>query len=201
METNGAVAPRDGMLHRQFSHPSGVLGALIGTAMAIEHRELHRAVVRRLDLDVTDRVLEIGFGPGTAVRMAASRASFVAGIDPSREMVQQASRRNRAAIRSGRVELLRASVSAIPYPNDAFTVAFEVNSYHHWDGRVVGLREIFRVLGPGGRLLMSLSQAHGEPLLPQIRQVTDVLADIGFSRVSVEEHRFGHRGAFVSARR
>jgi SAM-dependent methyltransferase len=201
METNAPAAPPGGFLHRQFTHPSGVLGALIGVAMAIEHRELHRAVVERLNLDSADRALETGFGPGTAIRLAAPLASFVAGIEPSREMVRQAARRNRAAIRSGRVELLRASVSAIPYPNGSFSVVFEVNSYHHWDQREAGLLEVFRVLRPGGRLLMSLSEGHGEPLPPQVSQVTRALADIGFSQVSVEEHRFGHGGAFLAARR
>jgi SAM-dependent methyltransferase len=201
METNQAVAARGGFLHRQFSHPSGILGALIGAAMAIEHKELHRAVVERLGLDSTDRVLEIGFGPGTAIRLAAPLASFVAGIEPSKEMVHQAARRNRAAVQSGRVEVLRASVSAIPYPNDSFTVVFEVNSYHHWDRREAGLLEVARVLRPGGRLLMSLNQAHGEPVAPQVRELTRALTDLGFSQVNVEEHRFGHGGAFLTARR
>jgi len=188
-----------GVLDRQFGHPAGALGALVGAAMALEHRQLHRAVVDRLGLGAADRVLEVGFGPGTALRLAATRAAFVAGIDPSREMVRQATRRNRAAIRRGRVEVLRARACAIPYPNDSFTVVFEVNSFHHWESPETGLREIRRVLKPGGRLLMSLYAHHGDTLPQQIRRLTDMLQTAGFRDIASEEGAAGPGGAFVTA--
>ena len=54
-----------------------------------------------------DHILEIGFGPGLAIRELARRATdgFVLGIDHSEVMVRQAAIRNRAAIEQGRVNL------------------------------------------------------------------------------------------------
>jgi 16S rRNA A1518/A1519 N6-dimethyltransferase RsmA/KsgA/DIM1 with predicted DNA glycosylase/AP lyase activity len=59
-----------------------MMGSVIGYAMAIEHKKLHQATVDRLSFSQEDNVLEIGFGPGTAVKLAARRAAFVAGVDP-----------------------------------------------------------------------------------------------------------------------
>jgi SAM-dependent methyltransferase len=195
------VKQEQGLLDRQFGHPSGVLGTLVGAAMAIEHRALHKAVVARLSLNQNDRVLEIGFGPGTAIAWASGQAGFVAGIDPSREMVALARGRNRSAIRSGRVEVLRASAAAIPFSSDSFTVAFEVNSFHHWDSPEVGLREVFRVLRSGGRLLMTLRQGHGASLEARAESLVKMLKHTGFKQIRLDEHQFGHGGTFVTARR
>ena len=191
---------KHGILDRQFGHPSGLFGSLVRIAMAVEHKALHKTVVDRLPLTPADRVLEIGFGPGTATRWASEKAGFVAGIDPSREMVAQAKRRNRSAIRSGRVEVLRASAEAIPFPDDSFSAVFEVNSFHHWADRELGLMEVFRVLRPEGRLLMVLRQGHVE-LKSEVERVTKMLARTGFKHIQLEEHQSGHRGVSVTARK
>ena len=201
MSDKHKVTRKPGLLDRQFGHPSGILGSLVGMAMAVEHKELHRAVVEKLDLDSGDHVLEVGFGPGTAIRLAALRAAFVAGIEASSAMVLQAARRNRPTIRSGRVEVRRASVSAIPYPDKSFSAVFEINSFHHWDRPDVGLQEIFRVLMPGGRLLMALHQRRPESVQPELNRVAMLLSQTGFTSITCGEHRFAHGGAFVTARR
>jgi hypothetical protein len=54
-----------------FGCPRGVWGALIGYSMARTHRSRNRWMLSRLDLHGTDRVLEIGCGPGAAVRDVA----------------------------------------------------------------------------------------------------------------------------------
>jgi len=195
-----SVVSNQVFLDKQFSHPAGVVGSLAGVAMAMEHKKLHKEVVHRLSLGPSDRVLEIGFGPGTAIKLASAQASFVAGIDPSKEMVAQATRRNRAAIRSGRVEVLRASAEAIPFPNDSFSVTFEVNSFSHWAGPEVGLKQIFRVLRPGGRLLMVLRNGHSG-MGAEVQRLAEGLAETGFKAIRFEEHRLGHGGVFVSARK
>ena len=195
-----STTPKQGVLERQFGQPSGILGSLIGMAMAVEHKTLHKEVVERLALMPADKVLEIGFGPGTALRLAAVRAGFVAGIEPSREMVAQATRRNRSAIRSGRVEILRASAEAIPFGDDSFTVVFEVNSLHHWADPEVGLREVFRVLEVGGRFMSVLRHGHGE-LKTEVARVVSMLEKVGFKQMWLEEHQLGHGGAFVMAQK
>ncbi len=188
-------------LDRQFAHPRGLVGRLIGHAMALEHRTLHREVVRRLQLEPDDRVLEIGFGPGTAIQLAAQQAAHVSGVDISKEMVQQALQRNRAAVRDGRVDLREGSASRLPYPDASFTVVFEVNSLHHWDDQVQGMREVRRVLKSSGSVLLTLREAHGTPLSGEVDAVVRLLRGEGLEVISTETHSFEHGGAFVMARR
>jgi SAM-dependent methyltransferase len=188
-------------LDRQFGHPAGRLGWLVGHAMALEHRALHRAVVARLALRPDDEVLEIGFGPGTAIRLASTRAAFVAGVDPSKVMHRQAERRNRAAVAAGRVGLHVASASALPFEDARFTVVFEVNSFHHWDDPARGLSEALRVLRVGGRILLALRATGHAPVDDEAARVENLLAAAGFCDVAGEAHHVGQGGAFVTASR
>src|ERR1700750_2396976 len=93
--------------YAQFEHPTGVLGWLVGILMGWETRERNAWAVCALQLQPTDNVLEIGFGPGNAIAEAAKTARFVAGIDHSEVMLRQASQLNARAIHEGRVELKR----------------------------------------------------------------------------------------------
>src|SRR5919109_227605 len=93
-------------LVRQFGDPRGAVGHLAGWVMAHRpsNRQRNRWVVSLLDVQPTDKVLEIGFGPGIAIAELAARATRgkVYGIDHSEVMVRQAGRRNAAAVRAGR---------------------------------------------------------------------------------------------------
>jgi SAM-dependent methyltransferase len=112
-----------------FACPQGFSGAVIGYLMAWTHGWRNTWVLSLLNVKPDDRVLEIGFGPGTEMRRVAQLAKrgFVAGIDLSEVMLRQASRRNRGYIREGRVELRLASMSAIPYPDGSFDKVFGIN--------------------------------------------------------------------------
>src|SRR2546430_8544415 len=82
---------------RQFGHPRGIAGRMAGWIMAhrSSNQQRNRWAVALLDVRPTDRVLEIGFGPGLAIAALASRTTQgrVYGIDHSEVMVHRASRR------------------------------------------------------------------------------------------------------------
>ena len=93
----------------QGHHPRGAAGSVTGWVFA--HRPSNRQrngwVVSLLEVQPADRVLEIGFGPGVAVaELVRAGAGHVYGIDHSGVMLRQASRRNAAGIRAGRVTLI-----------------------------------------------------------------------------------------------
>src|SRR5687768_399653 len=103
----------------QFGHPRGAVGNVAGWVMARRpsNRQRNRWVVSLLDVQPTDRVLEIGFGPGLAIAELSRRvgpAGHVYGIDRSDVMLRQATRRNAAAIQAGRVTLTVGAVEHLP---------------------------------------------------------------------------------------
>jgi len=143
---------------KQFGNPSGVFGKFIGNGMA--RRNVYDAewTVSLLNIQPLHHILEIGFGPGVSTQMASEKASqgFVAGIDHSRTMVQAASQRNAAAIRSGRMELKYGDVTSLSYPDQSFDIVFSLHSIYFWPKPVDCLKEIKRVLKPGGLLAITI---------------------------------------------
>lgn len=166
---------------RQFADPRGMGGNLAGWVMA--HRSSNRRrnawVVGLLDVRPTDRVLEIGFGPGLAIarlsRLVGPRGQ-VRGVDRSAVMFRQASRRNAAAIRAGRVTLVHAPVDSLPPAVDGpFDVMLTVNSLAFWPDATQRLADLWRRLAPGGRIAVA-SQPRGVTVDPT--RAADELAEL-----------------------
>lgn len=141
-------------LTKQFGNPSGFLGTLIGRRMANGNFFDAQWTISLLNIQPHDRVLEIGFGPGVSTQLASDKASkgFVAGIDHSRAMVQAATRRNAKAIQARRLELKLGEADSLTYPDQSFDTVFSLHSIYFWPKPVECLREIKRVLKPGGLL-------------------------------------------------
>ena len=146
------------ILMRAFGRPQGVLGRLGGVIMARTNDDCGAWVIDLLMVTPNDRVLEVGFGPGVVIQRLAKLgvAGHVAGIDLSREMVEQARSRNAAAIQHGRVELRRGSVESLPFDDDSFDKALAINSMQVWPNAATGLREVRRVMKAGGGIALGL---------------------------------------------
>jgi len=151
------------IFRRMFGQPTGLLGRLGGVIMARVNRNAAAQVTELLDLTPGDSVLEIGFGPGIGIELLAQRMSvrFVAGIDPSREMLAQATARNAAAIAAGRVELQQGSADQIPFASGAFDRVMSINSVQAWPDAVAGMREVRRVLKADGQVVLGFTPYAG----------------------------------------
>jgi cyclopropane fatty-acyl-phospholipid synthase-like methyltransferase len=84
-----------------------LFGRMLGLIWIFEHRCTNERTLALLEITPTDRVFEIGSGPGLGLREAARRApdGHVTGLDVSSAMIAMAQRTNRRAVRAGRVEL------------------------------------------------------------------------------------------------
>ena len=192
-------------LARQLGHPSGLLGKLVAAPVLNKRNSaLNDIAFERLALRPHDRVLEVGFGGGYLMgRMAAVvTEGRLAGVDVSPAMVDVCSSRFRALIQASRLDLQCASAESLPYPDGHFTKACTVNSLFYWPDAQQAIRELSRVLEPGGRLVTcftsqeslqgkSFSQ-HGLRLY-QVEQVEQMMRTAGLAQVSVTRHADRHR--------
>lgn len=162
------------VLRAQFGRPAGVVGRLVGRIMATapSNNERIRWTLGLLDIKPSDRVLEIGFGPGVAIELASELAvnGFVAGVDHSSVMLQQASRRNAARVRERRVALLEGTAERLPRFDGPFDKIFTINSIHFWSEPLRCLRKLREHLAPGGLIAVTLQ--------PRSRSATDEMAGI-----------------------
>jgi ubiquinone/menaquinone biosynthesis C-methylase UbiE len=107
------------------------------------------ADVAALALPAGARVLDVGTGPGRLPRLLADTCPglVVEGVDLSPEMVEHA----RAAAAGLPVTYAVADVAHLPHADASVDVVVSSLSLHHWADREAGLREVARVLKPGGR--------------------------------------------------
>jgi ubiquinone/menaquinone biosynthesis C-methylase UbiE len=111
-----------------------------------------------------DRVLDAGTGTGLALPRLARQAApgAVWGLDRTPAMLARARRRTAALSGPGGIRLTRGDLRALPFPDGAFDAVFSsyaVDVLSAPDGRAA-LRELVRVLRPGGRLaLVTLAPA------------------------------------------
>jgi SAM-dependent methyltransferase len=178
----------------QFHQPRGLVGRAAGWVMAHRGSNRQRNVwaVGLLDVQPDDRVLEIGFGPGIAIGELARRATngVVCGVDHSEVMVRQATRRNAAAVRSGRVDLRLGTAENLPAFDAPFEKILAVNSLMFWDDPVARLKELRGLLRPGGRIAIAYQprgpNASDETAAAAGKEIAGHFAAAGFTDVRVE---------------
>lgn len=151
--------------------------------------ESNQLIVQLAEPASDEKALDIGCGPGAAVRKAAETAREAVGVDRAEKMLRIA--RNRSA-GSANVRFEVGAVEDLPFADDEFDVAWTVHAFHHWEDQTAGLAECRRVLAPGGRLLImekDVKKSRGHGLTPQgVEEVKAKLEQAGFPAVSVDKH-------------
>jgi SAM-dependent methyltransferase len=146
-------------VHAQFGRPIGFWGSIAGWIMAVRSSNRKRNVwaVSLLDVRHGDRILEIGFGPGLAIREISRIVldGYVCGLDHSARMLRQAERRNAAAIRDGRVDLRLGSVDSLAAFYAPFDKILAVNTVMFWNDPEKSFAELRHLLRPEGRIVVA----------------------------------------------
>ena len=108
-------------------------------------------------------VLDVGCGGGAALSELAERfpEAKLAGCDVSPLAIETASALNEAHVRSGRMTFHLCGVPDLPFADGAFDTVFSVESLYFWPDALAGLKEIRRVLAPGGAFMTVLEMVGG----------------------------------------
>lgn len=197
-----AVPPNHHAHHPGFSGFSGLVAAL-----SMRHSRTLE-VDRALELAEATAgavVLDIGCGPGDAVRRAGALGCRAIGVDPAPVMLRVARLADR---RGGTYRVGRAE--ALPVDDGTVDAAIALATVHHWPALEPAVAEVARVLRPGGRFvavervadpLADGLESHGWSEA-QAEGFADLLRAGGFVDAAVSQHP-GSKGPtlFVAARR
>jgi len=141
----------------QARKPSGPIGRFVMTKIFnTGNADLNAFVKDCLELKPEDRVLEIGFGPGKLINEMAdiTTKGIVEGIDFSEAMLKQATKANAKHISSGRVLLHEGECSSLPFGNNVFDKLCSTNTLYFWKSPENYFAEMFRVIRPGGKVVI-----------------------------------------------
>lgn len=155
-------------------------------------------------------LLDIGCGGGRTIQKlaAAAPSGKVCGIDHSPDSVAATSWLNAEAVAQGRVQIIQGSVSAIPWPDASFALVTAVETHFFWPNLPGDVREVFRVVAPGGQFILIAEVYKGSGktsalMMEKYSHLTNMslltaeehrslLGDAGFAEVQVfEQHEKG----------
>lgn len=157
-------------------------------------RLYRRVAAEVLAIQARGSVLDVGCGPGTLALELARQAPglIITGVDLSTDMIALARQQAHQAGLEARVRFEVADGVALPFPDGAVDLVVSTLSMHHWERKAAVLRELARVVRPGGAIRIYdvwqpevLPAAQGLPLASQIERMPTWLGPVplrGFRR-------------------
>jgi len=140
----------------QFLLPRGLAGRITLIFMNIGHKSIYKNVAKILELQPEDDLLEVACGNGYFLEKYASHVHSIAGLDLSELMVKMATKRNKDRVAAGTAEFVHGDASQLPWEDNRLSVATTMGSLTIFPKPLESLKEMYRVLRPGGRVVVSM---------------------------------------------
>jgi ubiquinone/menaquinone biosynthesis C-methylase UbiE len=177
----------------QARKPSGHFGRwVMSTIFNYGNSALNDFMKEILSLKENEHVLEIGFGTGKLISEMAKRVNkgLIEGIDLSDVMVAIAKKKNKKYIAEGKVIIRQGDFEKIIYNENCFDKIFSANTVYFWPNFDTCIKKIFKMLKPGGQLILAfedIKQLKGRPLKTDVfhiyhqHEILERLSRNGFS--------------------
>ena len=185
------------ILASQFRHPRGIIGRWVGKQMDELNDKQNDWVISLLDIQPTDRILEIGFGTGKTIKKIVTifANGRIEGVDISKTMLTVAKKNLKKEIVSGKVHLQWGSAEKLSFKQNAFDKIYAVHVVYFWNDLESICRELRRVVKPGGTVVLyfvSKIISDSNSFIPRSKnEVRDLLKKVGFRPVVCREKQFG----------
>ncbi len=180
---------------KQFAKPTGLAGSVAGFVMANRPSNLSRIrwTVGLLQLEGCKRILEVGCGPGIALKACAEKAPgcIVTGLDHSAVMIRQAGRRLKSETGRGQVQLIKGELSDLNPDNCSFDRIYSINAVQFMPDMERFFMEQRERLADGGLVLTTYQPRHKNPTSADARRmarkIERAMTSAGLEAVSSRE--------------
>ncbi|RDY72369.1 class I SAM-dependent methyltransferase [Halobacillus sp. SY10] len=159
------------MIYNQFAKPEGLAGKFAGMFMERENRELNDWTLSFLDIEKDDRVLEVGFGSGSALKkIAALEPEALYGIDPSEAMVEMVLKKLNDQACSQQIGIFHGDACQLLHFHKPLDKIYAVNNITFWDRPVEILRHLRTLLSEKGKIALTI--------VPHEKEATDDTTEV-----------------------
>ena len=161
------------------------------------HKSIYENVAKVLKLQPEDNLLEVACGNGHFIKNYASHVHSVTGLDLSDLCVKLAAKKNKERILAGSAEFVQGEATQLPWEDNKFSVATSMASFMMFTKPLESLKEMYRVLRPGGRVVVGIEwnaedekdhskeiKKYGMQLWAE-NDVRNMLKEAGFSDITI----------------